>query len=160
MKELIAAFEDVLCVHDEPCGMWVARRQEMSQEDFRRNCALLEDSGFVPETRDAADGRCFRAYRRGNDGVFLNYYPATKEITVVFEENSPYFSFTDTLQNHNVLPQITQVGNNRAGTWSQAIWLQCLFPILICLLILIDFFQFNVHLALPYSLSISKFTFY
>lgn len=29
----------------------------------------------------------------------------------------------------SILPQITQVGNNRAGTWSQAIWLQCYFPI-------------------------------
>ena len=109
MKELISAFEDAYCVHDEPQGMWVIRRQEMPLEDFQRHCARLEDSGFAAETRTAADGRCFCAYRRGNDGVFLNYYPTTGEITAVFEENSPYFSFADTPRHHNVLPQITQL---------------------------------------------------
>ena len=62
MKELISAFEEVICVHEEPHGMWVVRWQEMSMEDFQCNCAFLENSGFFAEARDAADGRCFRAY--------------------------------------------------------------------------------------------------
>lgn len=109
MKELISAVEDAYCVHDAPKGMWVIRRQEMTLEDFQCHCARLEDSGFATEIRTTADGRCFCAYRRGQDGVFLNYYPATGEITAVVEENSPYFSFTDTSHHHNVLPQITQL---------------------------------------------------
>ena len=42
-----------------------------------------------------------------------------------------------------ILPQITWVGNDRAGARSQAIWLNCSFPVIICLLIVIGFFQFN-----------------
>lgn len=109
MKELISVFEGAICVHEEPRGMWVVRWQEISLEDFQRNCAFLEDRGFTAEARDAADGRCFRAYRRGQDGAFLNYYPATGEITAVFEENSPYFSFDDTPRQYGIPPQITQV---------------------------------------------------
>ena len=109
MKQLILEFEAVFCVHNEPQGMWIARWQEMSLEDFQNTCALLEKYGFVSEEQHTAHGRYFEAYRRGSDGVFLNYYPSTGEITAVFEEKSPYFSYTDVPQDYHVLPQITQV---------------------------------------------------
>ena len=81
MKELISVFEGAICVHEEPRGTWVVRWQEISLEDFQRNCACLEDRGFTAEARDAADGRCFRAYRRGQDGDIMDTLSRKTEYT-------------------------------------------------------------------------------
>lgn len=109
MKQLISAFSEAGCIYSETQSTWVIRMQEMSSKEFDGYGAFLEDNGFTGKSSRSAGGRWFRAYQRGGSGVFLNYYEGNGEITAVFEENCPYFSFSDTPRNYNVSPQITQV---------------------------------------------------
>ena len=70
---------------------------------------FLIQSGYEKvETRSMAV-YYFAAYRKDEQGVFLNYYTVLQEMTVVTEEGTRYFDFSDTAANASTVPQITQV---------------------------------------------------
>ena len=54
-------------------------------------------------------GNSFVALRRDNDAVFINYYGAISELTVVRERESSYFNFADNKGDSILTPQITQL---------------------------------------------------
>lgn len=72
---------------------------------FLSYCALLEQQGY--EKKEERER--FAAYQKGEEGVFLNFYPATGELTVLTEENCRYFDFCDTAEEPTLTPQISQV---------------------------------------------------
>jgi len=76
---------------------------------FDDYCALLERAGFVCKERFTADHRSFAAYAKDSWGVFLNYFANTAELQIVVEENSTYFSFSDTEGQVCTTPRVTQV---------------------------------------------------
>ena len=68
----------------------------------------INDSYSIFESIDRGENRFF-ALRRDNDAVFINYYGAISELTVVRERESKYFDFTDNKGDAIVAPQITQL---------------------------------------------------
>lgn len=70
---------------------------------------LLEADGFCGKEFYQKGEHFFAAYAKGNIGVFLNYYAAIRELSLVWEENCPYFSYEDTFGEETVSPQITQI---------------------------------------------------
>ena len=83
--------------------------RQAAQESFRRYCSLLEENGFERKEIRCVDGRCFGAYARGDEGVFLNFYEILSELTVVTEKNCRYFAYSDVRENACVPAQVTQV---------------------------------------------------
>ena len=82
---------------------------DAAAEDFSAYCRLLEKSGF--EKKEGRDTACqhFAAYWDGESAIFLNYFPAVRELYLVTEDNGKYFSYSDTALDAEVEPQITQM---------------------------------------------------
>lgn len=76
---------------------------------FDDYCALLQEKGFVQKEQFTADHRSFAAYEKDGWGVFVNYFANTREVQLVVEENTAYFSYTDDGREACVTPRITQV---------------------------------------------------
>ena len=92
----------------------VVKIYNVEQELFHKYCDLLESNGYNKEEARSADYDTERSHSYGafsfdSYGVFLNYFSKIKELTIVTEENCNYFSYTDTMANDIVSPQITQV---------------------------------------------------
>lgn len=109
MKQWIPAFGEECAVHDENKHSRVVTFRQKTEEDFYDYCRLLSECGFVREQMRYADARSFAAYRRETDGVFLNYYRETEELTIVMEEQCTYFSYNDISDGCLVPAQITQL---------------------------------------------------
>jgi len=76
---------------------------------FVRYCSLLEESGFVSRQAVDADHRRFAAYEKDGWGVFLNYFANTAQLQLVMEENTAFFSYSDTPGEAVTTPRLTQV---------------------------------------------------
>lgn len=105
----IPAFAEAYSDHCENKNARVITIKQATEENFHHYCNLLEANGFVKKLLRCLDIRCFAAYVRGTDGVFLNYYKNTSELTVVMEDQCTYFSYTDLCEGGCVPAQITQV---------------------------------------------------
>lgn len=78
-------------------------------EAILRYEALLTDSGFAKKEEYSIGDHSFAAYKRGGDGVFLNYFGSVRELTVAAEDNCNYFDRRDTSAAASVSAQITQI---------------------------------------------------
>ena len=75
--------------------------------DFYRG--FFEKEGFSKEEERFREGSCFCAYYNGKDGVFINYYANIRELYIVEESDSVYFSQVNVSMEACAVPQITQV---------------------------------------------------
>lgn len=76
---------------------------------FSEYCKLLINDGFTQAELDSRPHRKFAAFQNGNTGVFVNFFANTREIQIVIEENSIYFSYEDKCRQESVQPQFVQV---------------------------------------------------
>ena len=70
---------------------------------------LFIKDGFTIFEKKATARNSFVALNRENEGVFINYYGALNELTIVKEYDSKYFEFTDIAGEAILPPQITQL---------------------------------------------------
>ncbi len=76
---------------------------------FDRYCSLLEGEGYARHEAELSAHRCFAAYRKDGQGIFINYFENTDQLQLVVEEESPYFSYSDSCGPVCTTPRITQV---------------------------------------------------
>lgn len=77
--------------------------------DFSARCeALIADGYEAMEERNIAKNT-YVSYKKGDEGVFLNYYPSLGELTVVTEQECRYFHYEDNAGACVVQPAITQI---------------------------------------------------
>ncbi len=88
-------------------SVWVFSNTEKSL--FGKYCAYFEQNGYSAFENRCGESRCFAAYSLDGEGIFLNYYESLQELTLVQEEESPYFSYYDSCGTDRVTPLITQV---------------------------------------------------
>ena len=76
---------------------------------FDKYCALFEGEGFSKKEERQRDGNLFAAYLKDSTGIFVSYFSALSELSIVVEENCRYFDYTDSPAGVSVTPQITQI---------------------------------------------------
>ena len=76
---------------------------------FDAYCDLLQSEGFSLKEIRSDSIRSFGAFSREEEGVFLNYYENTGELTIVEEVDCRYFTYRDTNLDASANPQITQI---------------------------------------------------
>ena len=77
--------------------------------DFSARCeALIADGYEAMEQRNIAQNT-YASFQKGDEGVFLNYYPSLGELTVVTEKECRYFRYEDKMGECVVKPSITQI---------------------------------------------------
>lgn len=90
-------------------GATVWTVSDIRPEEIASCCAALKEMGYEEfECRARKDSR-YIAFRKGEDGVFLNYYEPLSLLTVVREEKSEYFDFSCEAGASVVSAQITQI---------------------------------------------------
>lgn len=94
---------------NEKTRTWVMEDVEASL--FDDYCALLEKEGYIQKEAYEHSARRYAAFlSEDGEGVFLNFYRGNCELTLVREENTAYFSYTDTPRSCPASPsRITQV---------------------------------------------------
>lgn len=76
---------------------------------FGDYCALLERAGFTLQEERTEDHLHYAAYEKDGWGVFINYFTATRELQLVTEENTAYFSYHDESRAPVAAPSLTQL---------------------------------------------------
>lgn len=81
---------------------------DAAENAFSDYCRLLGDNGW--EEKEKREQACFTyaAYASEGYGIFLNYYKQIRELNIVIEEDTKYFSFNDQPGQFKVAPQVTQ----------------------------------------------------
>ena len=69
----------------------------------------LEKDGYTRVECEEDDAHIFCAYRKGDEGVFVNHFKATGQTQVVSEKDCNYFSFFADDGDRNTAAQITQL---------------------------------------------------
>ena len=82
---------------------------DAADDSFESYCALFTENGFEVSGKRIDSKTCFAALRKNDDAVFINYFKATNELMIVYEEGSDYYKFTDATRPDRVDPQITQI---------------------------------------------------
>ena len=76
---------------------------------FADYCDLLTREGFAQRERRSDERHAFAAFYQGGTGVFVNFFANTRELQLVVEEHTKYFSYSNTCGAPCVAPQITQL---------------------------------------------------
>ena len=94
---------------NENACVWVMENAE--GDLFDRYCALLTEEGYLLRESYNTDARRFAAFLNAEgEGVFLNDYRENGELTLVREQNTTYFAYSDVARTCPVKStQITQV---------------------------------------------------
>ncbi len=79
------------------------------EQDFERYCNLFRERGGNVQEEYACAANRFAAIFDGKDAVFINYFRHTKELQIVTERDSAYFSFRDEGGAASLPPQVTQL---------------------------------------------------
>ena len=89
-------------------GVYVKNYGDVTPFEFREQISEFLMSGY--EVREnKTDRNSIAILKKGNDLVLIAYYPTIKEMRVVTEPNSSYFSFKDTPCNEKTDALITQI---------------------------------------------------
>ncbi|MBQ8742972.1 MAG: MBL fold metallo-hydrolase [Clostridia bacterium] len=83
--------------------------KNVSPERFEEYVELFVSDGYTLCERNDFAGNRFAALKKESEGAFINYYSAIRELTVVTESVSEYFSFSDVAGENTVQMQITQL---------------------------------------------------
>lgn len=82
---------------------------QVNASSFQAYHDLLLRSGFVCREQENLTHRQFAAYEKDGWGVFVNYFANTAQLQLVMEENTNYFSYSDTCGPVCTTPRLTQV---------------------------------------------------
>lgn len=109
-KLMIPAFgEENFVKNRGNCTSEITLINNATGELLERYRLYLEENGFSLAEATEKDAHPFFAYKKGNDGVFLNYFPATRELSIVTEESCAYFDYADNAGIPVCEPQLTQI---------------------------------------------------
>ncbi len=106
----IPAFGEKKCIENQEnktAKVYVFSNAEESA--FSAYCSLLEQEGYVKKESFERENHKYAAFSNAANAVFINDYASIKELYIVTEENCNYFSYTDTVLDKSVSPQIRQV---------------------------------------------------
>ncbi|MBP3396271.1 MAG: hypothetical protein J6L87_03765, partial [Clostridia bacterium] len=111
MSVSIPAFgEEKFFQHRENNSAVVTLLPDVAPEALDAYGRLLLESGAVKMEEYTEKLHRFAAYCQGGTGYFLNYYEGTKELSIVEESDTAYFSFADkSPDGARKTPQFTQV---------------------------------------------------
>ncbi len=112
MKQLKIPEFGEACVYEnrENTDSCVFLIPDASEARFDAYDKLLTDAGYVKREEYRVDTHRFAAFEgESGEGVFLNYYGATRELNLVTETNCRYFSYCDEFRGELTQPQITQI---------------------------------------------------
>ncbi|MBQ8213730.1 MAG: MBL fold metallo-hydrolase [Clostridia bacterium] len=76
---------------------------------FDSYAELFVRHGFTMRERRERENYRYAAYFDGTDAYFLNYYAGVKELMVIAERETAYFSYSDQVGEAVCTPQVTQV---------------------------------------------------
>ena len=76
---------------------------------FDSYAELFVRHGFTMRERRERENYRYAAYFDGTDAYFLNYYAGVKELMVIAERETAYFSYSDQAGEAVCTPQVTQV---------------------------------------------------
>ncbi len=81
----------------------------VSEDNFNTYAEKISDTGFSLFESRSYGGAYFKAYKNGNNAIYLSYYPSISEMRVVMETNSGYINFNDETRAVSVPTLITQI---------------------------------------------------
>ena len=87
--------------------VWTLRNAAV--EAFSSYADLFTKNGFKKREDRANEKNLFAAFENEGCGIFINYFGNTRELRIVKEENSNYFSFEDNALECITKPQVTQI---------------------------------------------------
>lgn len=91
-------------------GNMAAFYEDADTDTFDKICASLSADGYnTKEERTMGDAHIYRGYQKANEGVFVNYFKNTGELTVVWEADCRYFDFRSDLGSRKVNPSVSQL---------------------------------------------------
>ena len=93
----------------ESIGTYVTSVIGVIDESIERYRAGLIDEGYTLVSERTAARNRFYVYKKGDDALFLSYFPVLSEARVIEEESSLHFSFADKCTEDTVTPSITQL---------------------------------------------------
>ena len=93
----------------ESIGTYVTSVIGVIDESLERYRAGLINDGYTLISERTAARNRFYVYRKGDDALFLSYFPVLSEARIVEEENSLHFSFADKCGEEIVTPTLTQL---------------------------------------------------
>ena len=111
MKEIrIPAFDEATFFDEvENKNSRVITFEGADRASFDRYCELFLSEGFAKkETRDNGCNS-YAAFLDGSVGVFISFFGAIGELSIVIETDCRYFDYSDTSADASVTPQITQI---------------------------------------------------
>ena len=76
---------------------------------FDAYATLLLENGYVKKEEYNRTLHRLAAYQKKKNAFFLNYFEKTRELYIVEEKDSLYFSFSDLSLGAAVTPEITQI---------------------------------------------------
>jgi len=82
---------------------------QSGNEAFYGYIRYLQENGFALWEQTDTPTRCFSVLRKDSTGIFLSYYVNTQQLQLVVEENSGYFSYSDTPKAACVTPRLSQL---------------------------------------------------
>lgn len=109
-KLKIPAFGESKCIENrenKTTRVFVIPRADGSL--FDAYAALFLENGYVKKEEYNRKLHRFAAYQKKKTAFFLNYFEKTRELYIVEEKDSLYFSFSDLSLGAAVTPEITQI---------------------------------------------------
>jgi hypothetical protein len=82
---------------------------EAEESLFDSYAELFVRNGFTMRERRERENYRYAAYFDGTDAYFLNYYAGVKELMIIAEHETAYFSYNDQAGEAVCTPQVTQV---------------------------------------------------
>ena len=83
--------------------------QDRTKEDFKSYCKVFEENGFAKREYRKHGSFYFAAFEGESTSIFAVYYGDLKELNITVENESKYFTYSDTLESKKVSTQVTQI---------------------------------------------------
>lgn len=105
----IPAFEetDYICEYENDNTIVVLIPN--AADHFLQYRTLLLQEGFVERETYQTENHHFSAFEKDETGIFINAFYKTGELQILTEENTAYFSYSDTTGPNSASPLLTQV---------------------------------------------------
>lgn len=99
------------CIYDtyEGTGVYVKSYGEVSEDNFNSYVTEIKNLGFELSNTDVLHNNTFHTLVKGNNAIYLAYYPDICEMRAVYEENSLYLDYENKPYNKITTTTITQI---------------------------------------------------
>ena len=80
-----------------------------SLQDYESYCHYFTEKNFKKIEERITEYQSYSAWKKEENGIFLNFFQNTEELSIVLETNCSYFTYEDTCMTETVKPQISQI---------------------------------------------------